>query len=150
MVQLTFADLADLPPTVGKYLSSRPLPGSRAYRDEQERQAWQRWQAHVPSLLTQDGWVLEKTWHDGRWQWRMQHHYTALATMPLASLHDAIDQALWLAAFYELLPVAELWRIDAIHPEWLRALPSFWHRYQYDARRARRWQDEYQARTNNI
>lgn len=146
MNQLSFADLEGLPPFVGRYFTTKPLPGTRAYKDEQEIRQWQQWQSHVSQMLVRDGWVLDRVWDDGQWRWGMRHLHTSLATLPLSALHDAIDQALWLATFYELLPFPELRKIAALHPEWLRALPSFFHRYQYEPATAKRWQDEYFSR----
>jgi len=146
MIQLSFADLAGLPPVVGKYFVTNPVPGTRAYKEEQECRQWQQWQSHVPGMLVQDRWILDKVWDEGHWQWEMRHLHTSLATIPVSSLHDAIDQALWLATFYELLPVQELLRIEATYPNWLRALPTFFHRYQYEPATAKRWYDEYLAR----
>ena len=146
MIQLSFADLAGLPPVTGKYFYTDPVPGTHAYRQEQEHRQWQQWQSYVPCLLGQDDWVLDKRWHEGQWQWQMSHLHTSLATMPISSLHDAIDQALWLATFYELLPQQELSQIAAIHPNWVCALPTFFHRYQYEPATAKRWYEAYLAR----
>ncbi len=147
MIQLSFADLAGLPPVVGKYSLTDPLPGTRAYKDAQACRQWKQWQSHIPGILVRDGWILDRAWNEGQWQWVMQHLHTSLATMPVSSLHEAIDQALWLATFYELLPIQELMQSAALHPEWLSALPSFFHRYQYEPAIANRWHDEYLART---
>lgn len=149
MIQLSFADLAGLPPVTGKYSPTDPVPGTRAYKQEQECRQWQQWQSHVPRMLVQDGWILDKRWHEGQWQWQMRHLHTSLATTPVSSLHDAIDQALWLATFYELLPHQELPKIAAMHPNWLCALPTFFHRYQYEPATAKRWYEEYLARMIN-
>ena len=146
MIQLTFADLEGLSPLAGKYSRTAPLPGTRAYKDEQECRQWQQWQSHVPGMLVQDGWILDRTWHKGQRQWQMEHLHTSLATMPVASLHDAIDQALWLATFYELLPLQELLQITTMHPNWMCALPTFFHRYQYEPATAKHWYEEYLVR----
>lgn len=150
MIQWSFADLDGLSPAAGKYFSTAPLPGTQAYKDEQELRQWQQWQSHVPCMLVQDGWILARTWHEGQWCWEMQHLHTSLVTMPASSLHDTIDQALWLATFYELLPPQELLQIIAMHPNWLCALPTFFHRYQYEPATAKRWYGEYLARVMNI
>lgn len=146
MIQWSFADLAGLPPVTGKYSPTDPVPGTRAYKEEQACRQWQQWQSHIPRVLTQDGWILDRTWDAGCWRWEMQHLHTSLVTMPVSSLHDAIDQALWLATFYELLPLQELIQITAMHPNWLCALPTFLHRYQYEPATAKRWHEEYLAR----
>jgi hypothetical protein len=146
MIQLSFADLKGLPSVVGKYFLVNPLPGTQAYKDEQALRQWQQWQSHVPGMLVRDGWILDQTWHEGQWRWEIRHLHTSLVTMPVSSLHDAIDQALWLATFYELLPLQELLQISAMHPNWLCALPTFYHRYQYEPATAKRWYGEYLAR----
>ena len=150
MIQLSFTDLDGLPPVYGKYFLGDPLPGTRAYKEEQACRHWQQWQSHVPHILVQDGWMLDRTWHEGQWCWAMTHLHTSLFTLPIASLHDAIDQALWLATFYELLPLPELLQIAAMHPNWLCALPTFFHRYQYEPATAKRWYEAYLARAMKI
>ena len=146
MIQLSFANLEELSPAAGKYFSTVPLPGTKAYKEEQECRQWRQWQSHVPPMLVQDGWILDRTWDEGQWWWQMEHLHTSLATMPVSSLHDAIDQALWLATFYELLPLQELRQIAAMHLNWLCALPTFFHRYQYEPATAKRWHEAYLAR----
>lgn len=149
MIQWSFADLEGLSPVAGKYATMTPLPGTRAYQQVQAYRQWQQWQSHIPHLLVLDDWVLDKQWYEGQWHWQMEHLHTSLATQPVSSLHEAIDQALWLATFYELLPHQELTQIAAIHPNWLCALPTFFHRYQYEPATAKRWYEEYWARTIN-
>lgn len=146
MIQWSFADLEGLSPVAGKYFSTAPLPGTRSFQDEQELRQWQQWQSHVPGMLTQDSWVLDRTWHEGQWRWVIMHLHTSLMTLPVSSLYEAIDQALWLATFYEILPSQELKQIAAIHPNWLCALPTFFHRYQYEPATAKRWYEEYLVR----
>lgn len=146
MIQWSFADLEGLSPVAGKYFSTSPVLGTRAYKDEQELRQWQMWQSQIPQMLVQDGWILDRTWDEGQWRWQMEHLHTSLATLPVSSLHDAIDQALWLATFYELLPLQELLQIAVMHPNWLCALPTFFHRYQYESATAKRWYEAYLAR----
>lgn len=145
-MQLAFTDLEDLPPAIGKHLSSRPLPGSPAYISEQELLEWQRWQTYVPKILAEDGWLVEKAWDEGRWKWIVWHLHTYLKTIPFSSRYEAIEQARRLATFYELLPAEELRRAEVDHPTWFTKLPTLLHWYQYDSATAQEWYDAYQRR----
>lgn len=145
-MELAFTDLADLPTEVGRDLSSRPVPGTPEYQYEQERLEREQWQTHLPKELAEDGWLVCRDWDEGCWQWVVWHAHTFLKTRPFLLRHEAIDQAIRLATFYELLPLKELCRAEIEHPTWFTKLPSLVHWYEYDHLKAWEWAEAYQAR----
>lgn len=149
-MQLAFTDLDDLPPAIGKYLSSRPVPGTLAYQQEQKRLEMDRWQTFLPKELLEDGWTVSKEWDEGQWQWVVWHSHTSLKTIPFISRYEAIEQARRLATFYELLPAEELRRAEVDRPTWFTKLPTLLHWYLYDSNNVRRWYEEYQERRSDF
>lgn len=145
-MQLAFTDLEDLPPAVGKHLSSRPLPGTPGYAFEQELLEQERWQTYLPKVLAEDGWQVIKEWDEGQWKWVVWHSFTFLKTIPFSSRYEAIDQAIRLATFYEPRPLSELRRAEVENPTWFTRLPSTFHWCRYDHIKTREWSKAYLER----
>lgn len=133
MDQLT---LFDLPPHSGP--PGLPQMDTRSTAEiEQDRIDQHRLQGKLPHLLRYDAWQL---WRDPD-GYRIFHPFTGLETDAHQRPQPAIDEAIRIAAFFELLPLSELLRIDRESPEYFTRLPvRLAVRYRRDAKmRPRQW-----------
>lgn len=80
----------------------------------------QRLQNRLPLFLQFDQWEL---WKDPE-GYRVFHQHTGFETEPFFQHPEAIDQALTIAAYFEILPRQQLWDYARTHGEPRRRLPA--------------------------
>lgn len=107
---------ADAPPLLYALARQRGAARGAAHAE-----AVQRWEGRVPAALT--GWHVDLDPAGGSFV--LYRHTPRLATLPNRSFYAALDDAWRIAAYYELLPRAELERFYArrvaFHPPWHRS-----------------------------
>ena len=105
--------------------------------------------ASLPRLLREDAWYIHSTWCivDHWWRWQCGHYHTGIKTDTFMQQQDAIDQAMRLAFFYELLPRDDWVTYRGLFPEThLTKLPTLLHQHLHDAITAQHWHFEFLQR----